>query len=73
MLFPQASSCPMGDEDSKEQAKIEADNKALDVLRESHKVLQMSVTNQLGKLKDGLKNREIGWLNIEDAALVQLE
>ena len=71
---PQSLFLPDEDEEFKEEeAKIEADKKALDVLRESHKVSQMNVTNRLDKLKDRLKKREIGWLDIEDAALVKLE
>ena len=56
-----------------EEAKIEAEKRALDVVRESHKVSQKIVTDRLDKLKDRLKKREIGWLDIEDAALVKLE
>ena len=61
------------EEFKKEEAKIEADKKALEVLRESHKVSQKIVTDRLDKLKDRLKKRDIGWLDIEDAALVKLE
>ena len=71
---PPSRFLPDEDEEFKEEeAKIEADKKALDVLRESHKVSQKIVTDRLDKLKDRLKKREIGWLDIEDAALVKLE
>ena len=71
---PPNRSLPDEDEEfKKEEAKIEADKKALDVLRESHKVSQKIVTDRLEKLKDRLGKREIGWLDIEDVALVKLE
>ena len=72
--IPPSRFLPDEDEEFKEEeAKIEADKKALDVLQESHKVSQKIVTDRLDKLKDRLKKREIGWLDIEDAALVKLE